>query len=164
MGNTQMLHPAVLNLTHSAYHVYTYMKLESCGKPTFKFPKSKWKNFISPSGFQKAKDELCRLGLIEVEQNNANLRKANVYRFSTAWKDLKSGAITVANHVHILDGPMVACMLFPRKAYMASLKTNFEIPFIRWLVRREWNRAIANGIIRQLDAPEEAENASHSIR
>ncbi|MDP2892086.1 MAG: glycosyltransferase [Bacillota bacterium] len=50
-------------------------------------------------------------------------------------RHLKSGAITVANHVHILDGPMVACMLFPRKAYMASLKTNFEIPFIRWLVR-----------------------------
>lgn len=48
---------------------------------------------------------------------------------------LKGGAITVTNHVHVLDSPMVACSLFPRKPLFASLKSNFEIPFIRWLVR-----------------------------
>lgn len=48
---------------------------------------------------------------------------------------LKGGAITVTNHVHMLDSPMVACSLFPRKPLFASLKSNFEIPFIRWLVR-----------------------------
>ena len=48
---------------------------------------------------------------------------------------LKSGAITVANHMHALDSPMIACSLFPRKAHMATLKSNFEIPIIRWLVR-----------------------------
>jgi 1-acyl-sn-glycerol-3-phosphate acyltransferase len=30
---------------------------------------------------------------------------------------------------------MIACSLFPRKPLFASLKSNFEIPFIRWLVR-----------------------------
>lgn len=50
-------------------------------------------------------------------------------------KFLKGGAITVTNHVHVLDSPMVACSLFPRKPLFASLKSNFEIPFIRWLVR-----------------------------
>jgi len=89
MGNSQMLHPAVLNLTHSVYRIYTYMKLKSGGKRSFPFPKSKWKGFISPEGFQKAKNELCEAGLIEIEQNNANLRKANIYRFSEKWKIVK---------------------------------------------------------------------------
>ncbi len=48
---------------------------------------------------------------------------------------IKGGAVTVTNHVHVLDSPMVACTLFPKKAHMASLKSNFEIPVIRWLVR-----------------------------
>jgi len=48
---------------------------------------------------------------------------------------VKGGAVTVTNHVHMLDSPMVACGLFPKKAHMASLKSNFEIPVIRWLVR-----------------------------
>ena len=37
--------------------------------------------------------------------------------------------VTVTNHVHFLDSPMVACTLFP------TLKSNFEIPVVRWLVR-----------------------------
>ena len=89
MGDTQMLHPAVLSLNHTAYRVYTYMKLESGGKPVFEFPRLKWKSFVSPGGFQKAKKELCKAGLIEVAQSNANLRKANVYRFSAVWKAAK---------------------------------------------------------------------------
>ena len=41
MGNSQMLHPVVFNLSHSAYRVYTCMKLESGGRIAFEFPKSK---------------------------------------------------------------------------------------------------------------------------
>jgi 1,2-diacylglycerol 3-alpha-glucosyltransferase len=48
---------------------------------------------------------------------------------------LEGGAVTVTNHVHFLDSPMVACTLFPRKPFFASLKSNFEIPVVRWLVR-----------------------------
>ncbi len=48
---------------------------------------------------------------------------------------VRGGAVTVTNHVHILDSPMVACTLFPRKPLFASLKSNFEIPVVRRLVR-----------------------------
>ncbi len=48
---------------------------------------------------------------------------------------VKGGAVTVTNHIHLLDSPMVACGLFPKKAHMVTLRTNFEIPIIRWLVR-----------------------------
>lgn len=48
---------------------------------------------------------------------------------------LKGGAVTVTNHVHMLDSPMVACTLFPRKPFFATLKANFEIPVVRRLVR-----------------------------
>ena len=86
MGNSQMLHPAVFNLSHSAYRLYTYMKLESSGKMVFEFPKSKWRAFLSAGGFQKAKKELCSAGFIDEIENNANLRKPNLYRFSQRWK------------------------------------------------------------------------------
>lgn len=48
---------------------------------------------------------------------------------------LEGGAVTVTNHVHYLDSPMVACTLFPRRPFFATLKSNFEIPVIRRLVR-----------------------------
>lgn len=48
---------------------------------------------------------------------------------------VKGGAVTVTNHVHMLDSPMVACTLFPRKPLFASLKSNFEIPVVRRLIR-----------------------------
>jgi 1,2-diacylglycerol 3-alpha-glucosyltransferase len=50
-------------------------------------------------------------------------------------RSVKDGAVTVSNHAHILDAPMVAFSLFPRKPFMTTLKTNFEIPFIGTLVR-----------------------------
>jgi 1-acyl-sn-glycerol-3-phosphate acyltransferase len=48
---------------------------------------------------------------------------------------IRGGAVTVTNHVHVLDSPMVACTLFPRKPLFASLQSNFEIPVVRRLVR-----------------------------
>lgn len=89
MGNSQMLHPAILGLSHSAFRIYTYMKLESKGEKEFEFPRCKWKAYISNCGFQKAKKELCETGLIEVVESNANLRIPNVYAFSTSWKEKK---------------------------------------------------------------------------
>jgi hypothetical protein len=87
MGNSQMLHPSVFSLTHSAFRVYSYMKLESGGKMIFQFPRRKWRAFISNGGFQKAKKELCVKGFIEQIESNANLRKPNVYKFMTDWKN-----------------------------------------------------------------------------
>lgn len=90
LGNSQMLHPALQNLNHLAYRIYTYMLLESGGKPEFEFPYSRYKKFASKDGFQKALIELAEAGLIEIVAKNANLRKPNRYRFSTRWKDAKN--------------------------------------------------------------------------
>ncbi len=85
-GNSQLLHPQTLNLNHAAFRVYHYMRLESAGKRVFKFPKSKYIKFISADGFNKAKQELIEAGFVDEVENNANLRKANVYQFSERWK------------------------------------------------------------------------------
>lgn len=45
------------------------------------------------------------------------------------------GAITVANHVHTLDSTFLSLGMFPRKMQFSSIKSNFEIPVIRWIVR-----------------------------
>ena len=54
-------------------------------------------------------------------------------------KNLKSlrrrGAITVANHVHNMDATFVSIGTFPRNMNFSSLKSNFEIPVVRWIVR-----------------------------
>ncbi|MDP2892691.1 MAG: glycosyltransferase, partial [Bacillota bacterium] len=50
-------------------------------------------------------------------------------------RQVRDGAVTVSNHAHILDAPMIAFSLFPRKPFMTTLKTNMEIPFIGILVR-----------------------------
>ena len=86
MGDSQMLHPALFSLSHSAFRVYTYMKLESGGNRDFTFPRCKWRKYLSPGGFQLAIRQLCQAGLVEVLEQNKNLRKANVYRFSEKWK------------------------------------------------------------------------------
>lgn len=48
---------------------------------------------------------------------------------------LKGGAVTVCNHVCMLDCAMVACTLSPRKSWFPTLKDNLEMPFIRHLIR-----------------------------
>ena len=54
-------------------------------------------------------------------------------------KNLKSlrrrGAITVANHVHSMDATFVSIGTYPRNMNFSSIKSNFEIPFVRWIVR-----------------------------
>ena len=48
---------------------------------------------------------------------------------------IKRGAITVSNHVHILDAPMLNFTLFPKQPAMTSIKGNFETPGVSFLVR-----------------------------
>lgn len=87
MGDTQMLHPAMLSLSHSAFRVYAYMKIESGGHKEFEYPYSKFKKIISKQGFQSALAELVEKGFIKVTQKNKNLRIPNKYAFSDDWKD-----------------------------------------------------------------------------
>lgn len=86
LGNSQLLSNAVLTLNPAAFRVYVYMLLESGGKPVFEFPRSKFIRIISQGGFQKAVKELTAAGFIELEEQNANIRKPNLYRFSDKWR------------------------------------------------------------------------------
>ncbi|MDD3242962.1 MAG: lysophospholipid acyltransferase family protein [Eubacteriales bacterium] len=52
-------------------------------------------------------------------------------------RGLVGGAVTVCNHVHMIDCTMVAQALgYRRRFYMATLQSNLEIPVIRHLVRQ----------------------------
>lgn len=86
LGNSQLLHPAMLSLSDKAQIVYIHMLLEAGGKREFTFPRSKYMTISSISAFKNAKAELISKGFIKEKQNNANLRKANIYEFSDAWK------------------------------------------------------------------------------
>lgn len=86
LGNSQLLHPAMMSLSDKAVRIYTYMLLESGGKREFTFPRSKYIRISSISAFKNAKEELISKGFIIEKQNNKNLRKANVYEFSEDWR------------------------------------------------------------------------------
>ncbi len=87
MGVTQMSHPATKSLSHSAFRVYEYMKIESGGHKEFEYPYSKFKTIISKKGFQSAVAELVEKGFIVIVEKNKNLRLPNKYAFSDGWKE-----------------------------------------------------------------------------
>ncbi|WP_312047523.1 hypothetical protein [Anaerotignum sp.] len=88
-GNSQLLHPVFIRLSNSAKVTYMYMRLESGGKIEFEFPASKYIILMSKHTFLNAKEELIKNGFIEERQNNKNIRKPNIYRFSANWRNLK---------------------------------------------------------------------------
>lgn len=79
-------HPAVRSLSPSAFQVYDYMCKECGGTMEFIFPASVFLKFTTKPTFYKAKQELIAKGFIIEVQNNSNLRKPNVFRFSDEWK------------------------------------------------------------------------------
>lgn len=86
-GNTLLYSPAFLRLSANAKQAYLYMKIESAGKKEFTMPRQKQNMFTNKNSFLRAKEELEQAGFIETIQNNANLRKPNVYGFSERWKE-----------------------------------------------------------------------------
>lgn len=86
LGNSQLLHPSMINLSDKARTVYIYMLLESGGKREFTFPRSKYMQISSISAFKNAKAELIEKGFIKEKQNNKNLRKPNIYEFCEDWQ------------------------------------------------------------------------------
>lgn len=86
LGNTQLSHPATLSLSDKAFVIYIRMLLEAGGQREFVFPRTKYNGIAGHSTFKKVKDELIEKGFIREVQNNANLRKPNVYEFSEEWK------------------------------------------------------------------------------
>ena len=88
MGATLMASEQMRSLSPSAFKIYCYMRIESAGNRSFKFPNVKYRSFMSKPTFQKAKKALIDKGFVGVVQNNRNLRKANIYAFSDRWKTL----------------------------------------------------------------------------
>lgn len=88
LADSLLCSPAFLQLSGNATRAYIYMRIESAGKPEFTMPRSKYIRFMKKDSFLTAREELETAGFIETVQNNANLRKPNVYRFSERWKEL----------------------------------------------------------------------------
>lgn len=86
LGNSQLISGAMQSLNHATFRIYVYMLLESAGKKEFEFSYSKYKNYCSKGGFQKAVAELEGKGFVKVVQHNKNLRIKNIYQFSDEWK------------------------------------------------------------------------------
>ena len=58
------------------------------------------------------------------------------YKIENKEKILKSGGfISISNHIHPMDCTMIGLIYYPRRIYYPTLKTNFQIPFIRYLIR-----------------------------
>lgn len=88
LGNSQMLDGSVRGLGDKAFRLYAYMRLESGGQREFQMTYAKIRQLmpITDPTIKATVAELEQAGLIEVAENNANLRKPNLYRFSTRWR------------------------------------------------------------------------------
>ena len=84
---TIMNSKTVRKLNPLPYKIFTYMLLDSQGKPEFKFPHNSYKHIASKGGFHNAINELQKAGLIDIVSRNQNIRQPNEYRFSCRWKE-----------------------------------------------------------------------------
>lgn len=78
--------PAYNDMSYVAQILYLKMWKSAGNKKVFQYPYSIYIKYFTKPTFIKAKKELIRHGFIKVVENNANLRKANVYEFIEDWK------------------------------------------------------------------------------
>lgn len=50
-------------------------------------------------------------------------------------KGVKGGKVTISNHIHPMDCTMIGLVNFSSRTYYPTLQSNFQIPFIRHLIR-----------------------------
>lgn len=50
------------------------------------------------------------------------------------YRKIKTGKITVSNHVHFMDCAMVGTTTLPQKTFFTSLASNFKIPVVKTLI------------------------------
>lgn len=68
-------------------------------------------------------------------------------------KNLKNGAISVSNHVLILDCAMVGIACVRKKIFFTTREGSFKIPFVRKLIR----------LLRAIPIPKDIKNKEHFI-
>lgn len=67
---------------------------------------------------------------------------------------LETGAVTVSNHVLILDCAMVGLALEDKKVYYTTLEDSFKIPFVRHLIK----------LLRAIPIPTESKNKPYFVK
>ena len=85
-GASMMRSKQYIELSATAKVIFDYMALEAGREKHFIFPYSACEEQMSKNTFFRARNELIEAGFITVVENNANLRKPNVYSFSSKWK------------------------------------------------------------------------------
>jgi 1-acyl-sn-glycerol-3-phosphate acyltransferase len=50
------------------------------------------------------------------------------------YKKIKTGKVTVSNHVHFMDCTMIGISTMPQKTFFTSLASNFKIPIVKTLI------------------------------
>lgn len=73
-------------LSPTARALYEDMAYQAAGKREFTYPRSVYEQLCGKAAFYTARQELIQGGYLEVVENNSNVRKPNVYRFSDKWK------------------------------------------------------------------------------
>lgn len=77
------------SLSSSAKVLYIYMLLNAGGQKKFEMPHSEYKSIMAKNTFLQARNELISSGFVTIAENNANLRKPNLFEFSSEWKKIK---------------------------------------------------------------------------
>ena len=95
LGDSLLDSPVFNELSPYARLLYMYMVRAAAGKRDFTFQHSFYKRYgITDATFGRLRDELVNAGFITVLKNNRTVRKANIYQFSTTWKEkIKMGKV-----------------------------------------------------------------------
>lgn len=89
LPSSMMTSDAVQELSHTAYRIFIEMMLCASWKEEFTFSHSCYEGTVANSTFSKAIKELEEAGIIDIKERNKNLRKSNVYAWSSRWKEKK---------------------------------------------------------------------------
>ena len=88
LPHSLLMNKNFLALRYSSKIIYMYMTDYSKGNKSFKFPYSIYSKITTKATFETSKNELIKYGFIEEVANGKNTRTANIYEFSSRWKDI----------------------------------------------------------------------------
>lgn len=61
-------------------------------------------------------------------------------------KSVEGAAISISNHIHIIDCAMIGLEIFPKRIYYTALDSSFKMPIIRYIVKLLNALPISNNI------------------
>ena len=87
LGVSLLDHPKFIALKPGDQILYIRMKQHADPRPEFEMPRQVYAKFTDSKAFANSLEHLVSAGFVEVVANNYCIRKPNVYRFSTRWKE-----------------------------------------------------------------------------